>query len=291
MAVVGAVISGCGSGPNQVGSAAIIGSDTVSLSQVQSRLDAALANPDVVSQLAARGVGTDDIARDVVTRAVMHDLLERTAATEGLTVTDAQIDQELAAAGGMDVLLRSSLYDRDSLRQRFRDQLLAIELAKRYVDRLTVVVDIVGAASRADAEAKARAIAAGGSAADAAFRVNAQRGLPFRAASDPGTASMVLFGTPARQIVVFQPAPSQSGWLVLKVVDRKTDAAPAGPSAVSQIDEATLAAIGERLVQPLSQELGVRVNPRYGVWDPIRMRVVAAGQEAGSIITPGGELR
>ncbi|MFC5993834.1 peptidyl-prolyl cis-trans isomerase [Pseudonocardia hispaniensis] len=286
MAIVGAVISGCGSGPNQVGSAAIIGPDAVSLTQVQSRIDAALSKTDVVAQLAVRGVGADDIARDVVTRAIMHDLLERTAATEGLTVTDAQIDQELTAVGGTDALLRSSLHDRDSLRQRVRDQLLAVELAKRYVDRLNVVVDIVAAPSRADAEAKARAIAAGGAAADAAFRTNAQRDLPFRAAADPEAASMALFGTPAGQIVVFQPAPSQSGWLVLKVVQRTIDAAATDPSAVSRIDETTLAKIGERLLQPLSQELGVRVNPRYGVWDPIQMRVVAAGHQAGSIITP-----
>ncbi|WP_214368910.1 hypothetical protein [Pseudonocardia sp. H11422] len=286
VAVVGAVVSGCGSGPSQVGSAVIVGADAVPLDRVQSQLDVALAKTEAVSQLAARGVGTDDIARDVVTRAVVHDLLARTAATEGVVVSDAQVDAELAASGGADVAVQSSLYDLPALRERIRDELVAAELARRYVDRLAVTVDVAAATSREEAEAKARAIAAGGAAADAVFAENAQRDLQFRAASDPEAAAMAFFGTTAGRVVVFQPAPQQSGWIVLRVVERRTDAPPAGPPAASQIDQATLVRIGERLLQPLADEIGVRVNPRYGVWDPIRLRVVAEGEEAGMILAP-----
>lgn len=287
VAVVGAVVGGCGSGPSQVGSAVIIGSDSVSLAQVQSRIDVALAKTGTVSQLAGRGVGPADIARDVVSRAVLHDLLARTAVTEGITVGDAQVDATFAANGGADAVVASSLSDLPALRERVRDQLVAIELAKRAVDRLAVVVDVAAATSRSDAEAKARTVAAGGPGADAVFAGNnAERNLPLRASSDPKAATMALFGTPAGQILVFQPAPNRSGWIVLRVVQRSTDAPPAGPSAVPQIDEATLGLIGERLLQPLSEQLGVRVNPRYGVWDPISMRVVADGQQTGFIRTP-----
>ncbi|WP_169381957.1 hypothetical protein [Pseudonocardia acidicola] len=286
VAVVGAVVSGCGSGPSQVGSAVIVGSDAVPLSQVQSQLDVALGKTAAVSQLAYQGVGTDDIARDVVSRAVVHDLLQRAAANEGIVVGDQQVDAALAAIGGADAATQSSLYNLSALRERVRDEITAAELARRYVDRLTVTVDVAAATSRADAEAKARAIAAGGPAADAVFSTNAQKGLKFSAAADPEAASGALFGTTAGKIAVFQPAPSQSSWIVMRVVDRRTDATPAGPSVANQIDQATLVKIGERLLQPMADELGVRVNPRYGVWDPIQLRVVAQGQEAGTIMTP-----
>ena len=98
VATVGVVVSGCGAGPSQVGSAVIVGTTSVPLEQVQSRLDVALGKTDVVAQLASSGVGAPDIARDVVTGAVMHDLLARTAATEGITVSEADVDAALQAA-------------------------------------------------------------------------------------------------------------------------------------------------------------------------------------------------
>ena len=42
--------------------------------------------------------------------------------------------------------------------------------------------------------------------------------------------------------------------------------------------------IGRRFTQPLAQELGVRVNPRYGVWDPLRLAVLAPGTPAGLVL-------
>ena len=63
---------------------------------------------------------------------------------------------------------------------------------------------------------------------------------------------------------------------MFKVTDRRTNA-PSDPAAVSNISQSQLITIGERLLQPDAETLGVRVNPRYGVWDPIQLRVVAEG--------------
>ena len=57
VATVGVVVSGCGAGPSQVGSAVIVGSTAVPLEQVQSRLDVALGKTDAVAQLASSGIG------------------------------------------------------------------------------------------------------------------------------------------------------------------------------------------------------------------------------------------
>jgi hypothetical protein len=286
VATVGVVVSGCGAGPSQVGSAVIIGTTSVPLEQVQSRLDVALGKTDVVAQLASSGVGAPDIARDVVTGAVMHDLLARTAATEGITVSEADVDAALQESGGADAALSQSLYDLSAIRERVRDRLIAVKHAQRIVPGLTITADLVAANSRDDAAAKARVLATGGPEADALFASNpetSRRNMSYQAVRSPEAASTVLFGLPVGRTAYFQPSPQQGGWIVLRVTDRQEDA-NADPSAAASLGDSDLAAIGDRLLQPLSEEVGVRVNPRFGVWDPVSMRVVAADQQGGAIL-------
>ena len=286
VAVVGAVISGCGS-PGQAGSAAIVGSEVVPLDTVQAQLDVALSKPDQVARLTEQGGGAADVARSIVTREVLHDLLNRRAAVEGIVVTDTQIDAELAGSGGAAAVLESSLFDESTLRRRVRDDLVATELAQRSVGGLAVAADLVAATSRVDAEEKARILATGGPEADALFadQQTSARGVVYQAATTPEVAGTVLFGTPVGGVVAFRPDPQQSTWIVFKVADRRTDA-PSDPAAVSSISRTQLITIGERLLQPIGAEVGVRVNPRYGVWDPIQLRVVPADQQVGTILPP-----
>ena len=286
VATVGVVVSGCGSGPSQVGSAVIVGSTAIPLEQVQSRLDVALGKTDAVAQLASSGIGPPDIARDVVTGAVLHDLLTRTAAADGITVTEADVDAALAESGGADAALSQSLYDLSAVRERVRDRIIAVRHAERIVPGLMVTADLIASETRDDAAAKARVLAAGGPEADALFAENPQnsrRSLSYKAVDSPEAASTVLFGLPVGRTAYFQPSPQQGGWIVLRVTDRKEDP-KADPNAAASLGDSDLAAIGQRLLQPLAEEVGVRVNPRFGVWDPISMRVVAANQEGGAIL-------
>ncbi len=287
VAIVGAVVSGCGGGPSQVGSAVIIGSTAVPIEQVQSRLDVALARTDTIAQLAGSGVGPPDIARDVVTRTVLHDLITRTAAAEGIGATEAEVDAALAQSGGAQAALEQTIYDLPALRERVRDRILAARYAQRVVPGLTVTADLIAATSADDAAAKARILAAGGPEADALFAQSpdtSRRGVSYQAATSPEAAATVLFGLPPGSTAYFRPSP-QSGWIVLRVTDRRTDP-NADPAAVASLGESDLATIGERLLQPLAEEVGVRVNPRYGVWDPIALRVVPADQVDGAILPP-----
>ncbi len=289
VAVVGAMLSGCGAGPSQVGAAAIVGSDAIPLDRVQSRVEVALGRTDQIAQLTAQGGAPADVARSVVSAAILHELLQRRAEAEGIVVTDSEVDAEIAENGGAEAILESSLYDLPALRERVRDDLIAAALAERAVPGLVVTADLVAATSRADAEEKARLLAEGGPAADALFtdeRTSA-RDTVYEAATQPDVAGTVLFGTPVGGVVAFQPNPQQSAWIVFRVTDRSTDA-PTAPEAVSNISQSQLIAIGQRLVQPLATELGIRVNPRYGVWDPIQMRVVAEDQQTGIILPPAG---
>jgi hypothetical protein len=286
VAVAAAVISGCG-GPSQAGTAVFVGEHAVPLESIQAQLDTALAKEDQIAQLTAQGGTTADLARSIVTRAVMHDLLARRAAEEGIAVTDEQIDTQIAENGGADALLDGSLYDLPMLRERVRDDLIAEELARRAVTGLAVTADLVAATSRADADAAAAALQAGGAAADALFRDpnTSARGTTFDAASSPDNASTVLFGVPVGTVVTFQPDPQQSTWIVARVVERRTDA-PSDPTVLTSISQSQFIAIGERLLQPTADDVGIRVNPRYGVWDPIQLRIVAEDQQVGSVLPP-----
>jgi hypothetical protein len=286
VAVIGAVISGCG-GPTQAGTAVFVGENAIPLEHVQTQLDAALAKEDLIAQFTAQGGSTADIARSVVTRAVMHDLLARSAAEEGIVVTDAQVDAQIAENGGAEALLDGSLFDLSVLRESVRDNLIAAQLAQREVAGLAVTADLVAADSRADADAKAAILRAGGAEADALFGDpnTSARDTTFDAASAPDNAATVLFGVPAGTVVVFQPNPEQFTWIVARVVDRRTDA-PSDPAMVTSISQSQLIAIGRRLLQPTADRVGIRVNPRYGVWDPVELRIVAEDQQVGSVLPP-----
>jgi hypothetical protein len=281
--VVSAVVSGCG-GPEQAGSAVIVGDTSVSLESVQSQLSAALKR---VPAAQAQQDTPSAVARDVVTNEILHGLVDRQAGAARITVTDAAVDEFITQQGGIQALLQNSILDEPGLRQQVRDNLLAAGLARRAVGGLQVTADLVATTSREEAKAAAQKLAAGGAAADALFAdpQTSQRGIVYTAATTPGVASTVVFGTPVGTTVYFQPNPQQSTWIVFTVTGRRTNAV-SDPAAVSQISQDELVSIGQRTLQPVAAELGVRVNPRYGVWDPIALRVVPADQVAGGVIAP-----
>jgi hypothetical protein len=286
VAVIAAVVSGCG-GPEQPGSAVIIGEDAVTLESVQSELNMALSKTDQFAEYTSQGGTAADLARSIVTREVLHDLLTRRAAADGIVVTDAQVDAELAANGGADASLARTYYDMPTLRERVRDSMIAAQIGQRSVAGLAVTADLVAVTSREEAEQAARTIVAGGPAADALFAdpSTSVRDETYQAASAPNEAGTVLFGVPVGTVGYFQPNEGQSQWIVFRVVDRRTDM-PSDPAALSSISQSQLVTIGQRQLQPEGEARGIRVNPRYGEWDPIQLRVVAEAQQPGSIILP-----
>jgi hypothetical protein len=287
VSALGSGLSGCGSGPSQAGSAVIIGSDSVPLGDTQRRIDTALAKPGLLDQLKLQGAGAADISREVVTRSVHHVLLAEAARREGIAVPDDVIDAELAKEGGVDTLLESTIYDRDSIREAVRDRLTAQALARKLLTRVSATIDVTSATSRDDAVAKARKMATGPQQAREVLAADprAQRGQLLRASLNPQLAASFLFGTPAGSVVAVQTSPSPDGWTVLRVTARSTTAPPVGgPGALAQLDGDTLDEIGRRFTQPLAEELGVRVNPRYGDWDPLLLLVQAPGTPSGVVL-------
>lgn len=282
-----ALLAGCGGGPNQVGSAAIVGDTSVSLGETQRRIDTALAKPGLLDQLKLQGAGPADVSREVVTREVQHLLLAEAARREQIAVRDEDVERALAEEGGIATLVESTIYDEASVRAAVRDRLIAQGLARKLLTRLSVTVDMTRATSKDEAETKARKMATGP--AQAALVLNAdpraQRNQLLRASLNPQLAATFLFGTPAASVVAVQTSPAPDGWTVLRVTQRSTTAPPmGGPGVLAQLDGDTLDEIGRRFTQPLAQELGVRVNPRYGSWDSLLQLVQAPGAPSGLVL-------
>lgn len=266
--VVASVVGGCSAGPGQAGSAVIVGDAAIPLGPVQDDIAVALRS-DRAETAAQLGL-TDPqaVARYVVSDAVRHELLADRAAAEGLTVSERDVDAALAAEGP------AALFEGERARRAARDQLLAGQLGAREVDRMTVTLDLAVAPSQAEADALARSLAAGDPGV-------ATQPLEIPAAQALGQFPLFPFGTPVGSVVVLEPAqPDQVE--VVRIADR-TDAPSAAPIA-DQVPPDLLASFGYQLLQ--ADATDVQVNPRFGVFDPLQMSVVAPEDVAGSVIAP-----
>lgn len=314
------LLTACSSGPSQVGQAVIVGNTSVSVDQVQQELDDLLSSQAAVRQAQQQGK-LDQASRAIVTTHVLHVLVTRAAAQDRLTVSDQQLDQLIAQAGGLAKVSQGLGTDTPETRQTVKDLLLEVQLARKFADTLSVNFGYVVATTRAEALSDAQQIAANPASlnglvqkANAAAQASGQSGgagaltqsfsvatylqntaeQQQEAQSQGQTAPVVnespLFGTPANTVVAFQPdAADNSGWIVALIKSRNQNGKPAAgaPSSADSSDTQTLSQVGISLMEPeVNQVGGVRVSPRYGVWDPVGMQVVANSNETLGVEFP-----
>jgi hypothetical protein len=289
------LVAGCGSGPSQVGAAAIVGDRVVPLDQVQRQLNTVLAKegPEAKAQLKA-GEQLVDVSRQIVSLDIQHELLAITAQREQLSVDEQQVDQLIEQLGGAKAASKGTVYTPETFRQRARDQVLAAELGRKYLPRLAVTVDYTTVTTRAAAEEKAQELAAAGAAgARELIRADVERGgaaaLDQRivAARNPSFAAAPIFGVPEGTVVAFPSSQQAGSWLVMVVTSRSTSAGGPQPATdTAGLDRSLLAAIGLRQLAMTAERVGVRLNPRYGVWDPVSLQAVPNENETAGFIAP-----
>lgn len=291
-AVAVGVLVGCGSGPSQIGAAALVGDTAIPVDRVQQQLDSVIAKEgeQAKAQLVA-GNQLDDVSREILTDAVRHELLAVAARREGLSVTDEQVTDLINQRGGPEVTSAGTIFDAQSIRIRARDQLLAIELAREYLPRLSVKVDYTTTVTRTAAMQRVRQLSEAGSerareiiAADAEQGVAAGLDQEIFAAESPALAAAPMFGVDEGTVVAFTSDQDAGSWLVMVVTNRSTDAE--GGGAMDEPTPTLLEAIGLRQLAPVARDLGVRINPRYGVWDPVSVRVAPNENETAGFVAP-----
>lgn len=275
LAAAGLLLTGCGTGPGQPGAAAVVGGETIPVSEVQTWFDGLLAaEQEVKPQLQAQGQ-MDDVARNIATLSVRAKLAELAAREENITIPDRRVSEEIAALGGAEAATQGQIYTPQNFREGVRSQLIVTELGRKYADRLAVTFDYTQATTRADAEQKARRMATSAEEARKVLAEDAAAGLPamesqrLRAAETPQSnalaAATPLFAADPGTVLAFQG--QQAGqWLVARVTERRTDARGSAPAPM---DQQTLQGLGTQLLALTGDRVGVELSPRYGVWDPI----------------------
>lgn len=288
---VAALLAGCGSGPTQAGAAAIVGDTRIPVDAVQQQVQDVLAREgeEVRAQVAADAT-FDDITRQVVTLRIRHELTQQAAQREGIEIDEQRVTELVESQGGAEEASAGTVFDAAGFRERARDQLVAVELGRRTLPGLAVVVDYTTTTSRDEARAKARELAAVGAEgarelvqADADAGVEAAVGERIVAAETPSFASAPVFGVDPGTVVAFTPDQTGGSWLVMVVRERIEDGDAA---AGEEIDEATAEAAGIRQLAPVADEVGVRVSPRYGVWDPLTLQAAPNEDETGGFLEP-----
>jgi SurA N-terminal domain len=302
------LLAGCGSGPSQVRAAAFLGDQEISIDQVQALIDKAVQEQPAAQQLAQQHK-LDQLGREAVRQLVLHQLITQTAQQDGVSADPAQVSQLLAqdplaapvptANVDPSQLPQQIVYRARDHREVISDQLLLQSLGAQYFDKVAVTFDYTTVASdsggaqpvtmREKAFAKAGQMAADPQAAgriiqaDAAAGVDAATGVVATAVKQPDLAGTVLFGAKPGTVVAFQPSSEDATWAV--VVVRKRDlATPQAADQSAQPTSSQLATLGQRLLQPRFDQADLKINPRYGVWDPTALNLAPSAAETTGLI-------
>lgn len=290
LAVAGVLLSGCGSGPSQVGAAAIVGDQRIPVTEVQSWFSEVLAKePELKPQLREQGQ-YDELGRTLAGQLVRQELVAQAARENGLTASEQQITDMINQWGGPQAT-EGKIFTPENLHEMARTEALVTELGRRYFDGLAVTFDFTQATTRAEAERKAHQMAQGDAAVRDLIAADAKAGLPasagqqLRALDSPKlAASTPLFSAEPGTVLAFEPEPNSGQWLIALIRDRK--AAPTANPA-GGVDDQTLQGVGTFLLGATADRVGVTLSPRYGVWDPIGLQPVPnEGETTGFRIEP-----
>ena len=290
-----ACIGGCSFGPGQAGAAAFVNGTEIPVEQVQSQLTTVLTKEgdQARAQLAADHQ-LDDLSRKIITVKIRHELTAITARRARLTADQSQVSRLINEGGGAQSASKGTIFDADGYRQRAADKLLAAQLGLSALRNSAVTVDYTTADTRTAAKAKVDELSRVGAKrarqlidADVRAGKDAVIGKRIVAADDPIFATTPAFGVPEGTVVAFQLADT-TPWLIMVIKNRAnrgvqpSDNAP----APEQIDPTVLEAIGLRQLAQVGEEVGVRLSPRYGKWDPVSLQAVANENETAGFLAP-----
>ena len=304
-------LTACGSGPSQMNAAVIVDGKAIPVDEVQDLVDKAVREEPAAKPLAQQRK-LDLVSREAVSQLVLHQLLLKAAKEEGISAPPEQVDQaiaqdpfkdELPADGSVPpaALAQQLVYRARDLRDTVTDQLLMVQLASKYFDKLQVTMDYTSVAAtdpkakpeslRGKVEAKAKELAADPDKAadiiakDAQSGVDAKPGEEFPAVQSAALAATAMFGSQEGSVVAFEPSAEQAFW-VIGVIRKRDTNATVDSSQAPQVQPAELVGVGKRMLQPYAEQADISVSPRYGVWDMAAMGLAPSEAETVGIVLP-----
>lgn len=303
------VLTGCGDGTVRTGAAATIGDERITTSVLDGYVTRGLKDTS-----AQQKVGTDKAGyeRDALSRIIQHDLIAAAAKKAGVTVDGADVDayasnldqqivqsgqgtslEAAAAAAGIakadqkqfftDLVLKEAIADKltesiqvpdsvllDGYRQNIAnyDRVHSAHIlvaSKPLADRILALV-------KADPSSFA-ALAAKYSTDTSSKTTGGDLGFQGRGALVKQFEDAIFGSRPGS----FVEAHTQFGYHVIHVIERKTTTfAEAKRDLRRQLLQDQRNAALQGYLQKVAKEIGVHVNPRFGVWDATNQSVVAA---------------
>jgi parvulin-like peptidyl-prolyl isomerase len=309
------LLSGCGSGQVRPGAAALVGEERITVDTLQQVVERGLSDPQ-----AEQALGQDRPAfqSQVLARLVNREVLQAAAAREGVTVDDGDVDAQLedfaAQAGGKEAL-EAQAAQNGIAKQDLMPFLRDVVLEQALGDKLTEDEDVpqeqleglyqqnIAQYDRVrsrhilvEDEAQARSILAQVREDPSKFAELAAELSTDTSNKDQG-GDLGLQGrgqfVPEFEALLFSAKPgtydvvqTQFGWHVVNVIERETtslaDATPELRRAALQEQRAE--ATGA-LLREVAGDLGVKVNPRFGRWDPATGSVEAVEDPNGVTTT------
>lgn len=297
------LLAACGGGPSQVGAAAIVDGQSISLDGVQSKLDT-LIKTDKFTQQLQQQRKLDLVSRAIVSREVLYRLVDKAAQAEGLRVDERNLDKFLPSpespqtqgsddpAAGVEQTVDKAFAPQDAARHR----MLLAELSAKYIGRVSLTVDRVQLQDPAKARDLADRIAREPQQATALMQQASAGGEPpslNEAVSNNTPQSLALFAEPGS--VLFTPSNAQqseqqsAGGPYQVIVIKKRDLVALPPDLdPTKFQPDQLIQYSKYLLRPTALATGIKLNPRYGEWDAVNMQAGPAAEAsvAGKVLTP-----
>lgn len=295
-ALAGLLLAGCADGPGQAGSAAIVNGKAISLDSVQSQLNDFLSAPH--SSSAQQQTTPAQAARQIVGLDVLDQVIAGAGAKFHVSVPPSVLSAEFAQVGNLDQVAQNSGYSKAELQQLITQYVFGVVYATKYLPTLQIGYDrvlvpdqktaaslaqkiaadpadvrsIMESAAGGNAQALSSATESGGQilASDLQFQQDAQQGQ-----SSPGDERVLpLLSAKANTVLAFQV--DQGDWAVYYIhsVDNNGKADSQVQTLVGEAGVQEGGQAGLSMLSPYAQDLGIKISPRYGTWDPVDMAVV-----------------
>lgn len=260
---------------DQVGDAATVAGVSITESDV---LDGSAAQAATVTATeAAVAPSTGDrqaLNRSVLTDRIRHQLLADAANRIGVSADESQVATVLA--GSTPELAALLKVSEAQVPQAVRDTLTVIALAAK--NGRVSDVSVTAALARFDTRAAAVAAREKVLADPATFQAQSQT---TSLLGDPSAAPYGLYSAPDGSVVVLEV---NGSWALARITDRTVTPSDQLGVALQKVQQgaqqnptgaqAQIFQLSWLSLQPFVQDVAVRVNPRFGVWDPLSLQVV-----------------
>ena len=276
--VVGFSTSGCS---DHVGSGVVVGDVAVSETTVQQQASQVIAESSPVPAFGSPNALK--ITRSVATNAIRHQLVQRAAAQNGISVDEAQISATLTQIGeGLAQTAATLQVPQSDVDDFIRDLAVLQQLLAKLppegveIDDVTMKVDVVNAPTRDAAVAQRSRYLSHPATMDAdiaAAGSDGAVGADVSLLTQPSLAPTGLFNAQQGDVVLVATG-NEDKYLVIRVTGRVDKRAPLTAAAVPQDNPANAITVLSLMLTPYAQQAGVTVNPRYGLWDAAAMQVV-----------------